>query len=507
LMGYDPTLWHMILNWPGPAWWRHVGELGRFLIQVGAWAITLVWLYKSSDAMRFLPDVPQLTGVEWDVDPVGTPKLTVVVPARNEAENIAATLDALLLADYAGLEIVAVDDRSTDDTGRMMDAYAAEYSSRLRVIHLEDLPDGWLGKVFAMSVATDRSESEYVLYTDGDVVFSPSILRRAVAYAQDVGADHLVVLPTMLVKARGEGVMLGFFSIFGLWASRLWKVGDPSARRDVIGVGAFNLVRRGALDEIGGWQPQRMAILEDVTLGRRMKAAGMKQRVAFAPGLVLVHWATGGVGLVRGMTKNLFSAFNFSPLFLLGACGGVAVLFLLPLAGLLWWSTMLPALLVLASIGAAYRTMGEISLVDARYGWLFPVGAMAFIAAMLRSMAVTLWQRGVVWRGTRYKLAELRQHNSPFVWEREARRLREEKRRGEKAALRLQKKELAAAIKRVRREEESMPTAEASTSRSRERGHPECREEQTPTAPGGSMSGRFTQNARKKGKGKGQRTR
>jgi hypothetical protein len=283
----------------------------------------------------------------------------------------------------------------------------------LNVIHVKELPEGWLGKTFAMTVATDKSESEYVLYTDADVLFSPSILRRALAYAEASAADHLVVMPTPLVKSRGEGIVLGFLQVLGVWASRLWKVADPKAR-DFIGVGGFNLVRRAAFAEIGGWEPQRLAVLEDLRLGRRMKSAGMRQRVAFAPGLVLVHWAKGHSGLVRVMTKNLFSMFNFRPLLLGGAVGWLTVFCLLPIAGLFWWPTILPALMMLCSVGAMYRVLSETSQMDARYGWLYPLGTVALIWAMLRSMGAVLWQGGVVWRGTHYGLRELRQHNSPF---------------------------------------------------------------------------------------------
>jgi GT2 family glycosyltransferase len=439
-----PDLARMVVRWPGPVWFQHLGELWRYVLQWMAWALALAWLVKSSNAMRYLPLVPEIGGLEFDVEPEGTPSLTVVVPARNEAEHIAGTLDSLLASDYAGLKIIAVDDRSTDATGTIMDAYSEQprvrMSGRLEVLHIEELPEGWLGKVFALSVATERTDSEYVLYTDADVLFSPSILRRAVAHAQATEADHLVVLPTMLVKTWGEGMVIGFCQIFGMWASRLWKVNDPESRRDLIGVGAFNLVRRSALEELGGWLPQRMAVVEDITLGRRMRAAGMRQRVAFAPGLVLVHWAKGARGVVEGMTKNLFSVFNFQPLLLLWACAWVVALFLLPLAGLFWWSTLPAALIALCSIGAAYRTMGEISLIDARYAWLYPVGAMAFIGAMLRSMLVVLWQGGVVWRGTHYALAELRQHNSPFVWERAARKVREEQLQAKKLVRRARRK-------------------------------------------------------------------
>jgi len=422
-------------------------ELVRDAVEIAAWLVAAAWCWKASDAVRFMPTLPDLTGLEWDVELETAPALTVVVPARNEAEKIAATLDALLLADYPRLRILAVDDRSSDLTGTIMDAYAVEYSEklpgRLDVIHITELPDGWMGKTFAMMVATEQfgerfGESEYLLYTDADVLFSPSVLRRAMAYMVAEQVDHLVVLPTMLVEARGEGIVLGFFSVLGMWASRPWRIADAEAR-DSIGVGAFNLVRRGALEEIGGWAPQRMAVLEDVTLGRRIKAAGLRQRIAFAPRLVLVHWASGAFGLIRVMTKNIFSGFNFQPLLLLGAIGWITVFCLAPLAGLAWWPTLLPCAMVLCCIGASYRVMGGLSRIDARYGWLYPLGALAFIWALLRSMAVVWWRRGVVWRGTHYSLKELRRHNSPFVWEREAVKRRDEQMRAQKMVRRAKK--------------------------------------------------------------------
>jgi cellulose synthase/poly-beta-1,6-N-acetylglucosamine synthase-like glycosyltransferase len=426
------------LSWHGLS--LHVPEFWRGIIQTVSWGIALVWVLRTYDAIHLLPTVPELTMPDWNVTPVGTPTLTVVVPARDEAENIAATLDALLLADYPGLRILVVDDRSTDGTGAIVDTYVAEYAERmpgrLEAIHVAELPEGWLGKTFALMVATENSDSDYLLFTDADVLFSPSILRRALVYAQDTDADHVVVMPTVQVRSRGEGIVLGFLQIFGVWVSRPWKIDDPKARRDVVGVGAFNLVRREALNEIGGWLPQRLAVLEDITLGRRMKAAGMRQRIAFAPGLVLVHWAKGARGVLRAMTKNLFSAFNFRPLMLLLVWMWIAVFCLLPLVGFAWPPTMLPALVVVCCIGALYRVMGAESLIDARYAWLYPLGALALMYAMVQSMVVVWARRGVVWRGTHYPLRDLRRHNSPFVWERAARKLREE----EANAKRLEKK-------------------------------------------------------------------
>ena len=409
-----------------------IGPMWRAAAEYGEWLLTALWLWRTNEAIRRLGEVPDISQREWDLIPPddAVPSLTVVVPARNEAENIGATLETLVMQQYTGLRVLAIDDRSTDKTRQIVDEFAERYPERVGAIHIDYLPEGWLGKTFALEVGTRNSTSEYLLFTDADVLFSPSSLRRAMAYAAMTQADHVVVMPTPQVKGRGEGILLGFFSVLGMWITRPWRVSDPQARRDVIGIGAFNLVRREALEVLGGWEPQRLAVIEDVTLGRRMKAAGLRQRVAFGTDLVLIHWAKGARGIVRGLTKNLFAAVNFRPMLLLTGCVGMLALFLAPLAGLAWWPTIAPALIALCCIGAAYRVMSNHSHIDARYGWLYPVGAFVMAWAMIRSMLSVAVRRGVMWRGTHYPLRELRMHNSPFQWERSAAQARRAEEKG-----------------------------------------------------------------------------
>jgi glycosyltransferase involved in cell wall biosynthesis len=388
------------------------------VVEIAAWGVALAWCARTTDALRNLPGVANLIGLEWDVAPEGSPSLTVIVPARDEAANIEATLDTLMQQDYANLRVVAVNDRSSDKTGRIMNRFAKRFPKRLTVVHVRELPPGWLGKVHAMAEGLAASESEYVLFTDADVLFSPSVLRRALVYAQMEQADQLVVAPTMQVKSWGEGVILGFFQVFSLWVARPWRVSDPKAMRDTVGIGAFNMLRRDALEKLGGLEPQRLVVLEDVTLGRRIKAAGMRQRMAFAPGLVLVHWAAGVRGLMHVMSKNVFSAFNFRPALALLACVWIAMFCVAPLVGIFWWGTIIPALLVAACVSVGYRLYGQLSWISARFGWAYPLGAVAIICAVVRSVVVVWKDGGVKWRGTLYPLRELRRHNSPLRWRR-----------------------------------------------------------------------------------------
>lgn len=385
------------------------------MAEIAAWSVTAAWCVRTTEAINGMPQVADLTALDWDEAwPQASPSLTVVVPARDEAKNIDATLDALMQQEYTPLFVAAVNDRSEDATGMIMDRYAARYPERLGVLHLRELPVGWLGKTHAMARALEATDSDWVLFTDADVVFSPSSLRRAMAYAVREQADHLVVMPTMQVRKWGEGVVLEFFQTLGLWATRPWRVADETAKRDVIGVGAFNLVRRAALEEIGGLEPQRMTVLEDITLGRRMRAAGKRQRIAFAPGLVLVHWAEGAGGLVKVMSKNLFSAFNFRALLMLPAMLWVLAFYLSPLAMLGWRLTILPALIIAACWAVVTRLYGERSWIPNRYAWTLPLGALLFCWAMLRSFVVVWKDGGVKWRGSMYPLKELRKWNSPF---------------------------------------------------------------------------------------------
>ncbi len=382
--------------------------------------------------MNRLGEVPDLSEVGWDLGPVGGPGVVLIVPARDEAETVRPAMETLLAQDYPWLRIVAVDDRSTDATGAILEEMAEGQPERLGVIHLTEAAEGWIAKTFALEVGVERSRSEWVLLTDADVWMSPSMVRRAVTYAEKSRADHVVVVPTHTVRGWGESVVMGFLSVFGLWICRPWRVADPKAARDAMGMGAFNLIRREALEELGGLAPQRLAVVEDYALGRRVKAAGMRQRMVFAPGLVLVHWATGMRGLVRGMTKNAFPSVGFHVWAAMGFCGFLGLVFLLPLLGLVWLRTVLPSAIVLGCIAANYREMSEVTGVEAGWGWLYPLGAAAMIWAMVRSAGVTLWRGGVRWRETFYPLRALKPWNGLLHWELEAAKQKARRRRVER---------------------------------------------------------------------------
>ncbi len=381
------------------------------------WLVASAWMSRVPYWLIQVRNVPDLLRLK---DAPATPKsrLTVVVPARNEVRSIRPSIESLLQAADVDLEIIAVDDRSTDGTGAILDRLAVEARAegkRLEVIHITALPAGWTGKAHAMAVAAAQSSGDWLLFTDADVVFRADALRRALAYAEAEKADHLVLLPTPVCNTPGERMMMSFLYAMAVWGPRAWKVPDPGARRDSMGIGAFNMVRKRAYQAIGGWEALRMEVLEDVRLGYVLKQAGFAARVATGRGLVRVRWARGAFGVVRNLSKNMFALFRFNTGILLAASAGLAILCLLPFAAMLGGVPLqIPSLLTFASLALLYLFASRNANASFWYVLLFPVAAVLFLFSLLRSAVLTLARRGVVWRGTFYPMAELRRNAGPL---------------------------------------------------------------------------------------------
>jgi cellulose synthase/poly-beta-1,6-N-acetylglucosamine synthase-like glycosyltransferase len=400
--------------------------------------LALAWVSRIVEAALGMPSVADVSRPEWDRNPVGAAGnslVSIIVPARNEEESIEQALHTLLTLDYDNYEVIAVNDRSTDRTGEIMERVAGSLqsrklqrqnppvspengetsvghplvTSRLRVVHHRELPAGWLGKTHAMWTATNLATGEWLLFTDADVMFKPESLRRALAYAEAEKADHVVVFPRMIMKQPGEYMMIAFFQTMFMFGHRPWKVADPKAR-DHMGVGAFNLVRRSVYDAVGTYERLRMEVVDDMKLGKVVKNAGFAQRNVFGADLISVRWAKGAMGVVDNLTKNFFAVLSFQWWRTLLSALALAFINLGPFLGL-WlahgWERV-PYAMALGSMFLIYVGMSWRSGVPPYYFLLHPVSTVLFIYTLLRSMALTLWNGGIVWRGTKYRLEELR---------------------------------------------------------------------------------------------------
>jgi glycosyltransferase involved in cell wall biosynthesis len=369
------------------------------------------WFSRVVDAGLGMPKVADVAKPEWADANASFPRVSVVVPARDEEGTIAGVLRGLLALDYPNYEVLAVDDRSTDKTGERMDEVAATASAagRLKVLHIAELPERWLGKTHAMWTAGQQATGDWLLFTDADVFFRSDTLRRTLAYAESERADHLVVFPTLVMKSPGERMMIAFFQTLFAFGHRPWKVSDPKAK-DHLGVGAFNLIRREAYRKVGTYQALRMEVLDDMKLGKVVKNAGLAQRVVFGDGLLSIHWAKGALGVVHNFTKNFFAVMSFQWWRTVATAVALLFLNLMPFVGVWFasgWSRAGYALALL-SMFAIYAGMSLRTKIGPYYFLLHPVSTLLFNYALLRSMVVTLRDGGVTWRGTKYPLEELR---------------------------------------------------------------------------------------------------
>jgi len=390
--------------------------------------LALAWASRILDAAVGMPSVADVSQPEWDRNPVmpsGNPRVSIIVPARNEEETIEQTLNTLLALDYDNYEVIAVNDRSTDRTGEIMERVSRDSQvSQLRrdlghpmsvghpqltVIHHAELPPGWLGKTHAMWTAANSATGDWLLFTDADVLFKPDSLRRALAYAESEPADHVVLFPRMIMKRPGEYMMIAFFQTMFMFGHRPWKVADP-ATDDHMGVGAFNLVRRRVYDAVGTYAALRMEVLDDMKLGKVVKNAGFAQRNVFGGDLISIRWAHGALGIVNNLTKNFFAVLSFQSWRTIISALGLAFLNFGPFLGI-WlahgWQR-LPYAVALGSLFLIYIGIYRRSSVPPYYFLLHPLSTALFIYSLLRSMFLTLWNDGIVWRGTKYPLEELR---------------------------------------------------------------------------------------------------
>jgi glycosyltransferase involved in cell wall biosynthesis len=389
--------------------------------------LALAWASRIVDAALGMPSVADVSRPEWDRNPVlpsGNPRVSIIVPARNEEESVEQCLRSLLSLDYDNYEVIAVNDWSTDRTGEIMervmhDSHFSQQkrevgqpistSPELRVIQHSELPSGWLGKTHAMWTAANTASGDWLLFTDADVLFKPDSVRRALAYAEHEYADHLVLFPRMIMKRPGEYMMIAFFQSMFMFGHRPWKVADPSTD-DHMGVGAFNLVRRRVYEAVGTYQALRMEVLDDIKLGKVVKNAGFAQRNVFGGDLISIRWAHGAFGVVNNLTKNFFAVLSFQSWRAVISAFGLAFLNYGPFLGL-WlahgWARV-PYGIALVSMLLIYIGMSWRSAVPAYYLLLHPVSTTLFIYTLLRSMILTLWNDGIVWRGTKYPLEELR---------------------------------------------------------------------------------------------------
>ena len=259
----------------------------------------------------------------------GFPQVSILVPARNEEGNIARCISSLLTQDYPSFEVIVLDDESTDGTQTILERMSLT-EERLRILHGQPLPPGWLGKNWACAQLAAQAVGDLFLFTDADTYHKPQALRAYVTTLEGERADLLTGFPLQIMHTWGERFIVLFFGwafycFVPLWLAYRLKLPVLS-----IDVGQILLFRRPVYEAIGGHKAVRASIVEDLDLTRRIKACGYRWRVLDATRLISCHMYGSGQEAYNGLCKNLFAAFGFHLLPYLFVWLWLAVVFLEP---------------------------------------------------------------------------------------------------------------------------------------------------------------------------------
>lgn len=353
------------------------------------------------------------------------PPVSVVVPARNEADALPHTLPTLLRQDYPGpFHIFLVDDRSEDDTGRVAQEVAADLGAgeRLTVLQGRPLPQGWAGKLWALHQGIQASAatgSPYLLLTDADIAHRPGVLRALVAKAQTEDADLVSLMAMLRVESAWERLLIPAFVYFFAKLYPFRWVKAPS-KATAGAAGGCLLLRREALERAGGLQPIASALIDDCALARRIKSSGRPGGGRLWLGLTHdVHSLRPYHGLagVWGMVaRSAFAQLGFSPLVLAGTVLGMVLTYLVPplagLSGLLaamagapqalaWWLAC-TGLAAWGLMAGSYLPMVRWYRLPGLLAPLLPV-AGALYTAMTVDSALRWWRGlGGAWKGRTY---------------------------------------------------------------------------------------------------------
>ncbi|HEX9760319.1 MAG TPA: glycosyltransferase family 2 protein [Candidatus Acidoferrales bacterium] len=370
-------------------------------------AIATIWLLfvlECAQGVRRLPRIPRYAPLPDEQ----CPKVSILFSARDEEEKLPQGLATMQALDYPHYEIIAVNDRSSDATGRILDEAAAR-DPRLKVIHIRELPAGWLGKPHGLQRAYEAASGEWLLFTDADVRMAPGVLRRTMAIARERGWDHLTAFCRADMTGFWDRVLLIYFGLAMTLRYLPWRV-SGRCRWSYMGVGAFQMMQRSAYEAIGAHRRLAMEVIDDLKLGKLVKAGGFRSGVCVAEDWIQVRWHDGVGNIIRGLTKNSFASSRFSLPFVLLQCAFLLQMSLLPFVALAatsgWPQALAGVSAAIAAImtGAVARDMGAPPL----YGLTHALGSLLLIYVLLRSSAVTLRQGGIVWRDTFYPLDELR---------------------------------------------------------------------------------------------------
>jgi glycosyltransferase involved in cell wall biosynthesis len=384
----------------GLCWWTY------FTLGPLVWAGFAFGLANGKSKMRILVRPPAPL-------PEPPPSVSILIPARDEADQIEKCVSSVLQQDYRNFRLIVADHCSTDGTGEILDRIAAK-DSHLHVVHIkEDLPSGWGGKSFALHKALEHADGDWLLFVDADVQLNPDVLTATIARANHRGYDLISLLPTFVSGSFAESVLQ---PLAGAATTVMFAVSwtNSDKRPTAFANGQYLCVKRSAYEAIGGHEAIRGTLSEDVALARKLKAAGFKPRLGFGDTWATVRMYQGFKAIFRGWSRNFYVGSLGKPWRILGLVTFLllAVYSIFPALG--WgvhrmdvpgvisatrwfWAVGAHAMLMIGCVALIYVWASE----KAWNAILFPFSCLVMLAICAKSLWICKTGR-VSWRGQQY---------------------------------------------------------------------------------------------------------
>ncbi len=381
-------------------------ELGLLLVTIASALLSLSLGVRFIFTVRDVGTLRPSDAVAGSNEALGTSpplrRVSVVMPARNEARDIESAIRSILQQRHVAVQLVVINDHSTDDTGEIVDRLSRE-TERITVIHHPELVAGWFGKANAMQHGWNCTDADFVLFTDADIVHHPECFSRALETLETDAIDFLSLLPEFQCVSLWENALLPHSFIAGSVHFLSKGINRPSSKR-AAAAGAFILTRRSVLEHIGGLYPVRQEMLDDISLAQVVKRNGFLTRIHFAPRLLTVRLFKSNKDAFWGPTKNILSSVNrlwkaiplmFLPLFI----------YWIPLATFAvgWWQSRWEMVIAGA---ATYGLQASLlcpftPICQMRWRWalFFPLAAIPVFCCFSVALYHRLFARSVAWRG------------------------------------------------------------------------------------------------------------
>lgn len=374
----------------------------------GAW----IYLLKSMlDSFRFTPYLDKFENTSKT-----NPKVSIILPARNEEEFIGKCLDSLVKQDYENYEIIVIDDSSEDKTGEIISEYAKKYpkiipvSARLK-------PDGWMGKNWACMEGYGKATGELLLFTDADTKHAENVITLAVSHLNSFGLDALSAIPKMLTFDFWTNITLPMISTFLHTRFSALNVNNPAKKTGYF-FGSFFILKKTTYQEVGTHEGVKQEIIEDGALGKKVKEAGYKMKMVRAEHLVDAVWARDKGTLWNALKRLMVPLYLQSGKIAIGIFFAIVFLLFVPFP-ILVISTSLAVetasakiLCMVSAIASILIYIGAIIEVKVGlkikliYAVFAPLGSLVVVLGFLSGLLQAKRTSSVTWRGRSYSMKD-----------------------------------------------------------------------------------------------------